>query len=369
MIYLDANATEPLRPEARAALIAALDLPGNPASVHAAGRAARRVVETARESIAKGLGADPGLMVFTSGGTEANSMALHGIAPGRRRLVGATEHDAVRAASLAAETLPVVPTGALDLAALTQRLVQGTPALVAVMLANNETGVLNPIADIAAICHTHGALLHVDAVQTCGRLAMDMAALGADSLAISAHKLGGPKGVGALILAPGIDINPLMLGGGQERGRRGGTPSVAAIAGFSAAFIAANAAQTATAAHHVALRAHVLAQVIPAGAVLCGAGPTLPNTLCLALPGVSAEAQLIALDLAGVCVSSGAACSSGKVGRSHVLTAMGLEALAGSAIRVSLPWNVTASDVDNFLHAYRTLAARTRATRDLAPTL
>ena len=346
-IYLDANATEPLRPEARAALLAALDLGGNPSSVHGAGRRARRMMEDGRAALIARFGAAD--LVFTSGGTEADALAIHGLGGGRRLLIGATEHDAIRTAG-PADIIPVDGGGVIDLAALAAALA-GPPALVCVMLANNETGTIQPIAAIAALCHGHGALLHVDAVQAAGRMPVDMAALGADSMAISSHKIGGPAGVGALLLAPDVALRAVMAGGGQEKGRRGGTPPVAAIAGFAVA-----AAQTTP--ELGAWRDAIEAAAVMAGAVVLGGAHRLGNTSCLALPGVAAQTQLIALDLAGVQVSAGSACSSGKVARSHVLEAMGAGTLAGEAIRVSLPWNAAASDVAAFTDAYAAMAAR-----------
>jgi cysteine desulfurase len=367
VIYLDANATEPLRPEARLAVLKALDAVGNPSSVHAAGRAARRILEDAREAIAARFGASPAGTVFTSGGTEANALAVTAWAKGGlamgRVIVGATEHDAIRAAAPGAAILPVDRDGVADLGALDALLARDGPALVCLMLANNETGVLQPIAEAAAICRRHGARLHVDAVQAAGRIPVDLAALGADSLAMSSHKLGGPQGAGALLLAPGLDtIAPLIAGGGQERGRRGGTPALPAIAGFAAAAAIATKDQ-----HRIGrLRDALEAACIGAGAVAIGAGaPRLANTACLGLPGVRADAQVIALDLAGFAVSAGAACSSGKVATSHVLAAMGLGALAGQAIRVSLPWNATEADAMAFAPAYAGMAERLRAA--LAP--
>jgi cysteine desulfurase len=358
MTYLDANAAEPLRPAARAALLAALERVGNPSSVHAAGRAARRLLEEARESLAAGFGARPADLVFTSGGTEADALALHAFAPGRRVIIGATEHDAIRAAVPDAEILPVDRSGVADLAALQSMLEAGLearrPAFVALMLANNETGVLHPIAEAARICRRFGALLHVDAVQAAGRVPVDLRALGAASLALSSHKLGGPTGAGALLLAPEAapHFRPLIEGGGQERGRRGGTPSVAAIVGFAAAARDARPALK-------PLRDEAERAACAAGAIVLGAGaPRLDNTTSLALPSVKAETQVIALDLAGVAVSAGAACSSGKVAESHVLEAMGAGALAGQAIRVSLPWNATIADVRHFASAYAEMAAR-----------
>jgi cysteine desulfurase len=354
MPYLDANATEVLRPAARLATLAALDLTGNPSSVHGAGRAARRVLEDAREAIARRFGAAPARVVFTSGGTEADALAIHGLGRDRRLIIGATEHDAVRAAAPAASSIPVDPAGVADLDALDRLLGSGPPALVCLMLANNETGVIQPIAEAAAICRRHGALLHVDAVQAAGRIPVDLAQLGADSLALSGHKLGGPAGAGALLLVEGLHLPPLIAGGGQERGRRGGTPPLPAIAGFAAAAGAAESTEGLA-----GLRDAVEHVAIAAGAVVCGAGaPRLPNTTCLALPGVRADTQVIALDLAGVRVSAGAACSSGKVARSHVLAAMGLGELAGQAIRVSLPWCATAADVSAFDAAYAAMAQR-----------
>jgi cysteine desulfurase len=224
--YLDANATEPLRPEARAAVIASLDIAGNPSSVHASGRAARLVLEQAREDIAARFGARPAQIVFTSGGTEADALAVHALGQGRRLLIGATEHDAVRAAAPDATIVPVDGRGVADLVAL-ERLLAAGPALLCLMLANNETGVIQPVAEAASLCRAHGAWLHVDAVQAGGRMAVDFVRLGATSLAISSHKLGGPSGAGALLLDDAVGIRPLITGGGQERGWRGGTPPVA----------------------------------------------------------------------------------------------------------------------------------------------
>lgn len=354
MTYFDANASEPLRPAARAAVLSALDTVGNPSSVHAAGRAARRLLEDAREQVAGHFGAAPAGVVFTSGGTEANALAVHALRGGRRVIVGATEHDAVRAAAPDAKVLPVDAQGVADLSALRALLAQG-PALVCLMLANNETGVLHPIAEAARLCRQAGALLHVDAVQAAGRIGVDLTALGADSLALSGHKLGGPPGAGALLLVGEPALAPLIGGGGQERGRRGGTPALPAIAGFAAAAQAAVGEPSDPAG----LRDMIEASACAAGAVAVGAGaPRLPNTTCLALPGVRADTQVIALDLAGFRVSAGAACSSGRVSASPVLAAMGLGSLAGAAVRVSLPWNATAEDATAFVSAYVEMAGR-----------
>ena len=356
-LYLDANATEPLRPEAREAVLAAFDLVGNPASVHAHGRAARKLLESARAGLAARLGARPENIVFCAGATEANAMAIHGLAAGGTIVIGATEHDAVRAAAPDALIAPVDSTGRLDHAAFAALLAEHRPALACVMAANNETGVMNDIATIAGLCAAQGTRLHVDAVQAAGRVPNpDYLAQGASSVAVSAHKLGGPKGVGALLLAPeaASAFAPLIRGGGQERGRRGGTHNLPGIAGFAAALAAAEPAP-----RPAALRDAIEAGARDCGAVVAGAGaPRLANTTCLILPGLAAETQVIALDLDGISVSAGAACSSGKVARSHVLAAMGLGDLAASAIRVSLPWNAPEDAPARFLAAYRRLADR-----------
>ncbi|TDH59426.1 aminotransferase class V-fold PLP-dependent enzyme [Dankookia rubra] len=350
---MDANATEPLRPEARAAAVAALEAGGNPSSVHAAGRAARRRLEEAREAVAARFGARGQDLVFTGGGTEANALAVAGLGRGRRVLVGATEHPAVLAAAPGAAVIPVRPDGTVDLGALEALLAAGGPALVCLMAANNETGVLHPLARAAALCRARGALLHVDAVQAAGRVALPA---DHDSLAISGHKLGGPAGAGALLLRPGLEVPALIAGGGQERGRRGGTEPLPAIAGLAAAARAAT-----DAARLGALRDRIEAGIaaLAPEAIIAGAGaPRLANTSSIILPGVAAETQVIALDLAGVRVSAGAACSSGKVGRSPVLAAMGFGDLAGCGIRVSLPWDAAEDAPERFLAAWGAMRDR-----------
>jgi cysteine desulfurase len=351
MIYLDANASEPLRPEARDAMAAAWASVGNPASVHAAGRAARATVEDAREAIARRFGGRAGDLVFTSGGTEADALAIHALGRGRRLIVSAIEHDAVRAQAEGAAILPVRADGRADLDALETLLRDNPPSLVCLMAANNETGVMQPIAEAGALCRQYGALLHVDAAQAAGRVPTKLD--GCDSLALSAHKLGGPVGVGALLVtAEHTEIPALIRGGGQERGRRGGSLPAPLIAGFAAALTGATPDLT-------PLRDAVEHAARAQGALVVGAAvPRLPNTSCLVLPSLRGETQLIALDLAGVAVSAGAACSSGKVARSHVLEAMGLGAQAGEAIRVSLPWNATMADVRAFARAYQAMAER-----------
>ncbi len=354
MIYLDANATEPVRPEALAAAVAAMRAGGNPSSVHAAGRAARRVLEAAREAVAERFGAPASGVVFTSGGTEAIGLAVAGLGAGRRVIIGATEHDAVRAAAPGAAVVPVDGDGVMDLEALDRMLGAGD-ALVCLMLANNETGVVAPVARAAALCRAAGAVLFVDAVQAAGRMDVRLDTLGAQAMAVSGHKMGGVPGAGALLLADGVEVAAVQRGGGQERGRRGGTPALPAIAAMAAAC-------GATRAELLRLRDRLEAGAAAAGGVVVAAGADrLANTSCIVLPGVAAQTQLMALDLAGVAVSAGAACSSGKVARSHVLEAMGLGARAGEAIRVSLPWNAVDADVDGFLAAYAAMAARLAA--------
>ena len=359
-VYLDWNASGRLRPEASAAVTAALALTGNPSSVHAAGRAARRLVEEARERVAVLVGAAPGEVVFTSGGTEANMLALSP-ALGDTLLVSAIEHPSVISGGrfAAVEQVPVTSAGVLDLTALDQRLQGRARPLVSLMLANNETGVIQPVAQAAAKVHAAGGLIHVDAIQAPGRIACDVAALGADLLTLSAHKIGGPQGVGALIRRAAANPAPLIIGGGQERGARAGTENVAGIAGFGAAAAAAADAQKQDAEGMVVLRDRLEAGIkeIEPRAVIFGANvPRLPNTTLFGVPGMKAETAVIAFDLEGFAVSSGAACSSGKVAPSHVLAAMAVAPeLSRSAIRVSLGYSTTGDDVETFLNAWAKL--------------
>ena len=360
-VYLDYNATAPLRPAAAEVMAHAAALTGNASSVHGFGRQARAAIETAREQVAAMAGAKPAQIVFTSGGTEANNLAVVGC--GRARvLVSSIEHDSVLAAALAAPRIPVTAEGIVDLAALERLLKAGAQqALVCVMLANNETGAIQPIAEVVAIAHRAGALVHCDAVQAAGKLPVDFAALGVDVLSLSAHKFGGPKGVGALIIADGVPLTAQLRGGGQERGRRAGTENVAAIAGFGAAADEARR-DLPRIADITALRDRLEREAVrrvPATQIIADTAPRLPNTSCLAMPGMPAETLVMTLDLAGVAVSAGSACSSGKVKASHVLQAMGLGGdIAGSAIRVSLGWANTAADLDRFLEAWHAFAAR-----------
>jgi cysteine desulfurase len=363
LTYLDWNATAPLLPEVAAAMADALAACGNASSVHRWGRAARRAVEHARDAVAALVGAPADDVTFTGGGTEANHLALRGF-PGRRRIVSAIEHDSVRAAAPDAELLPVRADGCADLAALERMLAADPrPAFVSLMCANNETGAIQDVAAAARIAHAHGALLHSDAVQAAGRIALDGRALGADLLTLSAHKLGGPQGVGALIASPDLPLVPLFAGG-QERGRRAGTENVAGIVGFGVAARLA-AEHVGDAARVAALRdlaERRMRAIAPDACVFAADAPRLGNTLCIAMPGVPAATQVMALDLAGVMVSAGAACSSGKLRRSPVLTAMGVrDALADCAIRVSLGPSTVAADIDHLVEAWGALYARTRA--------
>jgi cysteine desulfurase len=369
-LYLDYNATAPLRPEAREAVVAALGTVGNASSVHSEGRAAHARIEAARLDVARLVGGDPKLVTFTAGGTEANNSVLtpdwtKGGKPYRleRLLAGATDHPSVLAGGrFPAEKvfqIPVDRNGIVDRAVFGTLLATGGPALVSIMLANNETGVIQPIADIAAMAHEAGAIMHSDAIQAAGRIPIDISALGADAVTLSAHKIGGPQGAGAVVRADeGLGFAPLLTGGGQERRSRAGTENVAAIAGFGAAARLA-LADLPKMQGWAALREKIAAMAVAGRRPVTIFGKDvdrLPQTLCLAVAGVSAETLVIALDLAGVAVSSGSACSSGKVAPSHVLAAMGVPPeLAKCAIRVSLGWESQESDLDLFARAWRSV--------------
>lgn len=359
--YFDSNATAKLRPAAREAMVAALDAVGNPSSVHAPGRAARKLVEEARATVAAFAGVPASAVIFTGSATEANALAIAG-RPDRRLLVSAIEHPSIRDAFPGASSIPVNPGGVVDVEALAALLrADDRPALVAVMAANNETGIVQPIAAIGEICRAHGALLHVDAVQAAGRLPLAPIAAAADSIALSAHKLGGPQGVGALILRDDRGLAPQLRGGGQERSRRAGTENIAGIVGFAAAI---PAIETDEPARMLAMRDRLEAHVLDIGyeALIIGRdSPRLANTSCIALPGVPAETLVMALDLAGIAVSAGSACSSGKVKDSAVLKAMGLPpAIAGSAVRISLGWHNHADEIETFAAVWAEIAARLR---------
>jgi cysteine desulfurase len=374
MHYLDHNATSPLRPEAKAAMARALDVGGNPSSVHGRGRAARAIVEEAREQVASLAGARTQEVIFTSSGTEANSLALSGAVGGAaetgeritRLFVSAIEHGSVLAnASAIAEhsagmrltTIPVTKDGVVDLEGLRDGLREGKGrVLIAVMAANNETGVIQPLAAISALAKEHNALLMVDAVQAAGTIGMDFSV--ADYLSLSAHKIGGPQGVGALIMKENTLFAPQQLGGGQERGLRAGTENVSGIAGFGAAAVVV---RDRTNALRDDFEARLL-RLVPDAVVFGADALRLGNTSNFTLPGIAAETSLMALDLDGVMVSSGAACSSGKVKPSHVLKAMDVsDDLARSALRVSFGWDSSEADVDAAIASLAKLVRRVRA--------
>jgi cysteine desulfurase len=368
-VYLDWNATTPLRAEARNAMLAAWELIGNPSSVHAEGREARRLVEDARAALAAAVGALPRNVVFTSAGTEANALALSpGLrgpsrGPVARLLVSAIEHASV----LAGGRFPadkvghirVTRAGVVDLDHLKALLKDGPPTLVSIMAANNETGALQPIAEAARIVHDAGGLLHVDAIQALGKIAFNINAVGADLATFSAHKIGGPKGVGALVVAEGLaGLEPVLRGGGQELNRRAGTENVAGIAGFGAAVKAALQALPEDTERMVTLRDRLEngIRAIVGATIFSDDSERLPNTILFTAPGLKAETAVIGFDLEGIAVSSGSACSSGKVQPSHVLSAMGFDpAVAQGAVRLSLGWSTEPDDINRALEAWRKL--------------
>ena len=381
--YFDWNATTPLRPQAREALLEALAASGNPSSVHAEGRAARNLVEHARVQVAALIGAQPANVFFTSGGTEANMAALTPAIetagdkrPRDRLLMSAIEHSSVRTGGRfpreAIEDIRVTSEGRVDLPALAEAVGRSSRPLVSLMLANNETGVIQPVAEAASIVRAAGGLLHVDAIQAVGRIRCDIGEMGADLVTLSAHKIGGPKGVGALVRRSD-DIHltePLIRGGGQERGFRAGTENVAGIAAFGAAAAAARDARAAEAARMVALRDRLesgLKAISPTVVIFGETAERLPNTTLFTVEGMKAETAVIAFDLEGIAVSSGAACSSGKVQPSHVLAAMGISpALLRGAVRVSLGWTTEEADIERFLAAWRKLASALSKGREIA---
>jgi cysteine desulfurase len=378
MIYLDHNATSPLRPETKAAMLRALDVGGNPSSVHTSGRAARALIEDARGAVAAFAGAAPSEVIFTGGGAESNALALRGAVAGAAEsgepvtqlLVQATAHDSVRAvaaslteaiAGLELIEIPVDANGCMDQAALRAEFASGR-ALVSLIYVNNETGVVEDMASLVKLIRTEAnALIHVDAVSS-GLGPIRFAEWDADYLSLSAHKIGGPQGVGALITKDGVPLVPLF-NGFQEMRRRGGTENVSGIAGFGAAVRALQASREEEIAQIVSVRERFEKAVAEFGAILFGENADrAANTTCFSIPGLSAETALMALDLDGICVSSGAACSSGKVGRSHVLKAMGVpDDLARCAVRVSFGWNSTKADVDAAIASLEKLLVRISA--------
>ena len=376
--YLDYNATAPIRTEVREAFAEALGIFGNPSSVHEEGRAARTAIEAARVKVARLVGAAPEDVIFTSGGTEANALALAAQSGDAWRCyLSAIEHPSVLAGGrFYRETttlLPVSGDGVIDLEILATELEKrhlgGWRPVVSLMAANNETGAIQPVAEASEIVHDAGGLLHSDAVQAAGRMTLDMTTLGADMLSLSAHKIGGPKGIGALVVKPRVSVEPLLKGGGQERRKRAGTENVAGIVSFGVAaeLASADLANTGSiGALKAALEEGALA-IAPEAVILSGAAPRLVNTSCIAVPGAKAETLVIGLDLAGVAVSAGSACSSGKVEASHVLRAMGVAPeLAQGAIRVSLGIGTTSDDIERFLGAFGALIKRLKQSRKVA---
>lgn len=369
-VYLDHNATTLLEEAALEAMLPYLrEQFGNPSSVHRPGRRARTAVDTAREQVAALVRAHPSQVIFTSGGTEANNLAIQGVAARQRPgqiLVGATDHPSVMEAAASQaergwqiEHLPVDGQGCLRLDVLPQAL-QPTPALVSVMTVNNETGVVQDMTTIAAAVRNSGALLHTDAVQAAGKIALDFSASGVHLMSVSAHKIGGPKGAGALIVDKAVDMKPLLHGGGQEKGRRSGTENVAAIVGFGAA---ATVASERLAAY--GLRMSHLRKLLETGLgsfpgveIFAANSPRIPNTVCFGVHGIEGEALVLNLDRLGFAVSSGSACASGSKEPSAVLLAMGVErGLARGSLRVSLGWHNTETDVEEFLRALSTVLA------------
>jgi cysteine desulfurase len=374
--YLDHNASAPLRPEARAAMLAALDAAGNASSVHAEGRKARALIETAREAIAALINARPSEIVFTSGASESNNWA---VAAGWDTVVAAgIEHDSVLAPAafspIRVIEIPVAPSGAAASDAIAASVQEAAGSrgrtLLSLQMANNETGVLQPLAEAAALARENGLFVHTDAVQAVGRIPVDFTGLGVDLMSLSSHKLGGPKGVGALVIRDGLDLPAMMKGGGQERRRRAGTENVAAIAGFGAA-AAASSRDLAGISRLQGLRDRLersVERLTPDAVVLGAEAPRLANTSCIALPGLAAATTVIKMDLAGIAIGAGSACSSGKLGVSHVLAAMGIAGdLAASAVRVSLGWSSEARDVEAFLEAWGAIREGLRAHETVLP--
>ncbi len=350
--YLDHNATSPLRPSVKTAMIAAMDVDGNASSVHGEGRAARKLLSDAREKLGFWFGCLPQMITFTSGGTEANNMALRGVAVDRI-LVSAVEHHSVLAAAKATgksvEIIPVDGFGRVMIDALENMLRPNT--LVSVMVANNESGVVQPLEQVMVIAHAAGALVHVDAVQAVGKRQVNFGLMGADMMTVAAHKVGGPTGIGALIIRDGLVVEPLLHGGGQELRRRAGTENLINIAGFAAL---ADEPQLDTYDLNDKLEAALRGETIFSDGV-----ERLCNTTNFAMRGMNAETLLMYFDLEGIAVSSGSACSSGKVAASHVLNAMGISPeLSKSAIRISLGWNTTDANINHFISAWRKISKR-----------
>jgi len=357
--YMDYNATSVMLPSVRTAMADAFDLIGNPSSVHQVGRKARAAMEKARDQVAALVGVPRDWVIFTSGGSEADHLALNGVDV-ERVLVSATEHAAVLNARKDVDIIPVDENGVIGLSQL-ESLLDDRKTLISVMAANNETGVLQPIKEICDLAHEKGALVHCDAVQAVGKTDFDMQVLGCDLVSLSAHKIGGPQGVGALVKRDGVILNAVQKGGGQEKSMRGGTENLIGIIGFGAA-----AQEKVDYSPILALRDELEVQIQALGAHIFSKNVArLPNTSCFALKGLTSERQVMALDLAGVMISAGSACSSGTVKASHVLQAMQVdEELANCAIRVSLGWDSTKDDIELFVQAWSKLVERVKQRKE-----
>ncbi len=361
--YLDHNATTPMKPAVRDIMLETLDFPGNASAIHKAGRDARRRIEESRQKLSTALNTGArDVTVFTSSATEANNLAILG-AGMERVITSSIEHPSVLNVAAADKTLlPTLPDGTVDLNALEHLLVgQTQQTLISVMLVNNETGVIQPIDKIVALARTHGALVHTDAVQAFGKMPLDIQKLGADFITLSAHKMGGPQGVGCLVIANCVAVTPQIRGGNQEKNLRSGTENLAGIVAFGHAASLIDVAGF----EKLGLWRDKIETTLKAAAPMLkiygDTAPRIANTSMFALPGASSETQLIALDLAGICVSNGSACSSGTVKPSHVLKAMGAsDAEATSSLRVSLGWNTTEAEVDLFIAKWLEMFARVK---------
>ena len=357
--YLDYNATAPVRPQVAERMAELLGVPHNASSVHGFGRAAKKILEDSRRTIAEAIGVFPREIIFTATGSEANATALQGF-PGRRVLVSAVEHSSVSATIKKDGIIPVLSSGVLNLEALEEALAEGQQSLVSIQLANNETGVIQPISDIAKICKKYGALLHSDAVQALGKIPVDFGLLGADMLTLSAHKMGGPVGAACLVVRQDVAVQPLIRGGGQELGFRAGTENIPAITGFAKAVELIDLAHMRQVEGWMRGMESELESKTDHKLAIASTTPRLPNTSCIAMQGVANEVQLMDFDLKGFAVSAGSACSSGRVEASHVLTAMGLGPLAKNAIRISAGWNTQEKEIisftDTWIQTYKRLA-------------
>jgi cysteine desulfurase len=357
--YLDHNATTPLRPNAMAAVSIVLSEVGNPSSIHHFGRSARKHVEDARKKIADTLNVSSGQVFFNSGATEGNNTILKGFS-GKRILITATEHSSVIDAGVKCDLIPVHPSGLIDINAFQKMVTDNPPALVSVMLVNNETGVIQPVAEISKIAKSVGALVHCDAVQAYGRIAFTRESLGVDFLTLSSHKIGGPQGVGALIVSAGTTLPKLLEGGGQERRSRAGTENTAGITGFGAAAFEA-VASIPTFQKLETFRNLIEAEITksPRVKIYGQNAPRVANTICCTVDGLTSDTILMAFDIEGIAISSGSACSSGTVKISHVLKAMGMDdKKTAAALRISLGYTTTTQDIEQFIKVWNILCAR-----------